>query len=75
MATIIDGKTVSASVKQRVAEECKSLYEKFGKRGWQCEICRNFNFEARVKCNRCGSSMKPKIIKKKPKQIDKDKKH
>ncbi len=32
MATIIDGKTVSASVKQRVAEECKSLYEKFGKR-------------------------------------------
>ena len=32
MATIIDGKTVSASVKQRVAEECKSLYETTGKR-------------------------------------------
>ncbi len=32
MATIIDGKTVSASVKQRVAEECKSLYQTTGKR-------------------------------------------
>lgn len=32
MATIIDGKTVSSSVKQRVAEECKSLYETTGKR-------------------------------------------
>ena len=49
------------------------LYEKFGKRGWQCERCRNFNFEARTKCNRCGSPMRPKIIKKKPKPTDKDK--
>ena len=41
------------------------LYERFGKRGWQCEKCNNFNFEIRTKCNRCGSAMKPKIIKKK----------
>ena len=32
MATIIDGKTVSAFVKQRVADECKMLCEKSGKR-------------------------------------------
>ena len=49
------------------------IYEKFGKRGWQCERCRNFNFEARTKCNRCGSPMRPKIIKKKAKLSDKDK--
>jgi hypothetical protein len=25
-----------------------------GKTGWVCSICRNFNYEVRVKCNRCG---------------------
>lgn len=25
-----------------------------GKTGWICSICRNFNYEVRVKCNRCG---------------------
>jgi hypothetical protein len=44
------------------------IFEKFGKRGWQCENCNNFNFESRIKCNRCGVKMKPKIIKKQKKE-------
>ena len=40
------------------------LFIKFGKKGWQCESCNNFNFETRTKCNRCGIQMKPKLINK-----------
>ena len=49
------------------------LFEKFGKRGWQCIRCNNFNFEsniisynliARNKCNKCGLPMTPKLINK-----------
>ena len=24
------------------------IFEKFGKRGWQCERCNNFNFESKI---------------------------
>jgi hypothetical protein len=24
------------------------IFEKFGKRGWQCEKCNNFNFESKI---------------------------
>ena len=44
------------------------IYEKFGKRGWQCEKCKNFNFETRTKCNRCGVPMQPKLINRKYKK-------
>ena len=50
------------------------IFEKFGKRGWQCENCNNFNFESRIKCNRCGVKMKPKIIKKQKKETIKKEK-
>ena len=40
------------------------IFEKFGKRGWQCEKCNNFNFESRTKCNRCGIDKMPKSIQK-----------
>lgn len=40
------------------------IFEKFGKRGWQCEKCNNFNFESRTKCNRCGIQKMPKSLQK-----------
>ena len=38
------------------------LVEMFGRRGWICKLCNNFNYETRVKCNRCGILKKPKKI-------------
>ena len=34
--------------------------EMFGRRGWICELCNNFNYETRKKCNRCHINKKPK---------------
>ena len=34
----------------------------FGRRGWICELCNNFNYESRKKCNRCHITKKPKKI-------------
>lgn len=49
--------------------EENEIFEKFGKRGWICVYCNNFNFEsksililARMACNRCN---RPKNSKKK----------
>ena len=36
--------------------------EMFGKRGWICIFCNNFNYEARIKCNRCRALKNPKKI-------------
>ena len=36
--------------------------EMFGRRGWICELCNNFNYETRKKCNRCRINKKPKKI-------------
>ena len=44
--------------------EDEYIFEKFGKRGWQCEKCNNFNFESRKKCNRCGIDKQPKSLQK-----------
>ena len=38
------------------------ILEMFGRRGWICEECNNFNYESRNKCNRCGIPKKPKKI-------------
>ena len=38
------------------------LVEMFGRRGWICKLCNNFNYETRIKCNRCGILKKPKKI-------------
>ena len=45
-------------------EEEEYIFEKFGKRGWQCEKCNNFNFESRTKCNRCKINKMPKSLAK-----------
>ena len=44
--------------------------EMFGRRGWVCEKCDNFNYECRNKCNRCKLVKKPKKISKKKFQSD-----
>lgn len=36
--------------------------EMFGRRGWICEQCNNFNYDSRHKCNRCGIPKQPKLI-------------
>ncbi|MCQ2821326.1 MAG: hypothetical protein MJ252_29040 [archaeon] len=47
------------------------LFIRFGKRGWECKYCSNFNFESkiylflfldRIKCNRCGRDMSPRPL-------------
>ncbi len=38
------------------------IIEKFGKKGWICKLCNNFNYETRNKCNRCGIWKCPKLI-------------
>ena len=42
--------------------ENEYIVEMFGKKGWICILCNNFNYETRVKCNRCGVIKKPKCI-------------
>ena len=36
--------------------------EMFGRRGWICELCNNFNYDTRKKCNRCHIVKKAKRI-------------
>ena len=43
-------------------ETCEYMVEMFGRRGWICKLCNNFNYETRIKCNRCGILKKPKKI-------------
>ena len=33
--------------------------EMFGRRGWICQGCNNFNYESRKNCNRCKIPKKP----------------
>jgi len=39
--------------------------EMFGKKGWICQFCSNFNYATRKKCNRCHNKKQAKKIKKK----------
>ena len=43
-------------------EKFEYLVEMFGRKGWICKLCNNFNYETRNKCNRCGIIKKPKKI-------------
>ena len=44
----------------KILDKDNYLVEMFGKKGWICILCNNFNYETRVKCNRCGARKKPK---------------
>ena len=43
-------------------EKNEYIVEMFGRRGWICSLCNNFNYEARKKCNRCGIIKMPKKV-------------
>ena len=43
-------------------EAADYLVEMFGRRGWICKLCNNFNYETRVKCNKCGILKRPKTL-------------
>ena len=36
----------------------------FGKKGWICQFCRNFNYATRKKCNRCHNKKQAKKLNK-----------
>ena len=46
--------------KKKVIDEY--TIEMFGRRGWICDLCNNFNYDTRKKCNRCHIIKKPKRI-------------
>ena len=48
--------------KREKKNETEYLVEMFGRRGWICKLCNNFNYETRVKCNRCGILKRPKKL-------------
>ena len=48
--------------KIRKLEPKDYLIEMFGKVGWICDKCENFNFESRITCNRCLNIKMPKTI-------------
>jgi len=55
------------SPKENTKEERKLnpkdyLIKMFGRDGWICKLCTNFNFETRNKCNRCLAAKNPKTI-------------
>ena len=49
--------------KKHKEEDDEYITEMFGRRGWICEDCNNFNYETRNKCNRCKVPKKPLKIK------------
>ena len=60
-------------LKKRDSKELKEeeyIFEKFGKRGWQCAKCNNFNFESRIKCNRCLEMKDPKTLEEIKKELE-----
>ena len=45
----------------------------FGRYGWICRLCKNFNFNARMICNRCHEVKAPKLKKEMAKDNNKKK--
>jgi len=60
------------TIQQCNIPEEEYIVEMFGRKGWICEMCNNFNYETRVKCNRCGINKSPKRNVKKNKTDDSD---
>jgi hypothetical protein len=50
--------TTNKQRKKKVIDEY--TIEMFGRRGWICDLCNNFNYDTRKKCNRCHILKKPK---------------
>ena len=57
-------KNVVQKIKKKKKKKKKKVddeytVEMFGRRGWICEGCNNFNYESRKNCNRCKIPKKP----------------
>ena len=55
----IEKKTI---LNNNIIKNDEILVERFGKKGWICILCNNFNYEIRTKCNRCGIMKRPKKL-------------
>ena len=67
-SNIISNKVENKNGKENELAEDEYSIIMFGKKGWVCSLCNNFNYEARIKCNRCKSLKNPKkIVNKKSK--------
>lgn len=56
-------KSIQTNNKQRKKKVIDEYtIEMFGRRGWICDLCNNFNYDTRKKCNRCHILKKPKRI-------------
>ena len=56
-------KNKKSKKKRKHKDEDEYIIEMFGRRGWICEECNNFNYESRNKCNRCKIPKKAIKIK------------
>ena len=57
--TNINQKPKKNKKKKKKKIEDEYTVEMFGRRGWICEGCNNFNYESRKNCNRCKIPKKP----------------
>ena len=55
-------KSKKKNKKKKKKNKDEFTIEMFGRRGWICEQCNNFNYDSRNKCNRCGILKQAKII-------------
>jgi hypothetical protein len=60
---------------ERQLEPKDYLIKMFGRVGWICKQCNNFNFETRNKCNRCYIIKNPKTIEEINKKKEDNKKN
>ena len=69
-SNIISNKVENKNGKENELAEDEYSIIMFGKKGWVCSLCNNFNYEARIKCNRCKSLKNPKKIVNKKRKIN-----
>jgi hypothetical protein len=53
---------LNSEKKEEKKDSEEYLLEMFGRIGWICKLCNNFNYETRIKCNRCGILKTPKKL-------------
>ena len=58
----LDNSEITKNEQNQSEEENEYLLEMFGRKGWICILCNNFNYETRKKCNRFGEKKKKKKI-------------
>jgi hypothetical protein len=65
----------NTSQEEKQLEPKDYLIKMFGRIGWICKQCNNFNFETRNKCNRCLAIKNPKSLEEINKKKDENKKN